>query len=96
MNAANVTINHNAAFELFEVRTGEALTRPIYCLGGRVAEGTHDAVHTEAIDVFTKARGEHGRIIRENARRLGVQLVKHWAPGGDGWKELQKIVAVLQ
>lgn len=94
MNATNIAFNHNAAYELVEVRNGGAL-RPIHRLGGRAPEGTVEAIREEAIDVFTKARGEHGKTIRRNAQRLGKQLADYWAADGDGWKQLQRIVDVL-
>ena len=66
MNAANITINHNAAYELYEVRNGEAL-RPIHRVGGRTPTGTAEAVQREAIEVFAKAHGDDGMVIRRNA-----------------------------
>ena len=94
MNAANILINHHAAYELLEVRNGGAL-RPMHRLGGRAPEGTIEAVRREAIEIFTKARGEDGELIRRNAQKLGEQLLCYWSPDGAGQKELQRIIDIL-
>lgn len=94
INAALVSITHGAGYELIEVRQGHAL-RPMHRLNGRTPEGTVEALRKEAIDIFTKARGEDGKVRRMNAQRLGKQFAEYWAPNGDGWKELQRIADVL-
>ena len=94
MNAVLVSIVHDAGYELIETRQDVAL-RPMHRLGGRTPEGTVEALRKEATEVFTKARGEDGKIRRMNAQELGKQLVDYWAPGGAGWRELQRIIDVL-
>lgn len=94
MNAANVAINHKAGYELLEVRNGTGL-RPMHRLGDRAPEGTIKAVRREATEILTKARGEEGLVIRENAQKLGEELLGCWGPEGAGWKELQKIIDVV-
>lgn len=94
MNAVNVAINHKAGYELLEVRNGTGL-RPMHRLGDRAPEGTIEAVRREATEILTKARGEEGLAIRKNAQKLGEELLNYWGPDGTGWKELQKIIDVV-
>lgn len=68
-NSANLTINHNVAYELFEVRTGQGL-RPVHRLNDKKPEGTIDAVRREAFGVFTKAQGEDGEEKRKNVQKI--------------------------
>ncbi|KAI5117418.1 hypothetical protein M0805_004050, partial [Coniferiporia weirii] len=94
INAANISVTHGAGYELFEVRTGHGL-RPLHRLGGGAPEGTIAAVRREAAEVFTKARGEDGAEKRANAQRLAKAFAQYWEEGGEGWKELGKVVGVL-
>ncbi|KAI5117422.1 hypothetical protein M0805_004053 [Coniferiporia weirii] len=94
INAANISLTHNAGYELLEVRTGHGL-RPLHRLGGRAPEGTIAAVRREAAEVFTKARGKDGAEKRANAQRLAKAFAQYWEEGGEGWKELGKVVGVL-
>lgn len=95
MNAALVSIIHQAGYELIEARQGLAL-RPMHRLNGRAPEGTVEALRKEATEVLKKARGEDGQVRRMNAQRLGEQFASYWAPDGAGWKELQRIADVLR
>ncbi|KAI5117421.1 hypothetical protein M0805_004052 [Coniferiporia weirii] len=94
INAANISLTHNAGYELLEVRTGHGL-RPLHRLEGRAPEGTIAAVRREAAEVFTKARGEDGAEKRANAQRLAKAFAQYWEEGGQGWEELGKVVSVL-
>lgn len=94
MNAANLSVMHNVAYELFEVRTGYGL-RPIHRLGNKAPEGTLDAVRREARDVLTKARGEDGGIKRANALKMSKSISDSWKDGGVCWQEMRKIFDVL-
>lgn len=94
MNAALVSVIHEAGYELIEARQGLSL-QPMHRLGGRAPEGTVEALRKEAIEIFMRARGEDGKVRRMNAQRLGKQFTNYWAPDGAGWKELQRIVDVL-
>ncbi|KAI5117423.1 hypothetical protein M0805_004054 [Coniferiporia weirii] len=94
INAANISLTHNAGYELLEVRTGHGL-RPLHRLGGRAPEGTIAAVRREAAEVFTKARGEDGAEKRANAQKFAKAFAQYWEEGGEGWKELKKVVDVL-
>lgn len=68
LNAANLTVNHNIAYELFEVRTGHGL-RPVHRLG-RAPNGTLDSIQEEASTVLEKAFGEDGKQKRANIKTL--------------------------
>ena len=92
-NAASV-VAHGMGYELFEVRSGNGLL-PIHRLGGRVVVGTVDSVKSEFKEVLTKARGEDGRTKRENVRKFREALMEYWKPGGESWKEIEKITDML-
>ena len=94
-NAANVSITHNAGYELYEVRNGLGL-RPLHRLGDKAPEGTVEAVRREIREVLDKARGDDGKIKRENARKISVKFSEMWdEENGSGWKDLKKIVEGL-
>ena len=94
VNAANLTVVHNVAYELFEVRTGHGL-RPIHRLGDRAPEGSLEAVRREAREVLTKARGEDGAVKRANAQKLSKAIINTWKEDGICWQEMRKIFDVL-
>ncbi|PAV19564.1 UDP-Glycosyltransferase glycogen phosphorylase [Pyrrhoderma noxium] len=94
-NAANVSVIHNAGYELYEVRNGLGL-RPLHRLGDKAPEGTVEAVRREIREVLDKARGEDGKIKRENAQKISVKFSEMWdSENGSGWKDLKKIVEGL-
>ncbi|THH12091.1 hypothetical protein EW145_g231 [Phellinidium pouzarii] len=94
VNAANISVTLDVGYELMEVRNGPG-KGPIHRLGGRTPEGTVDAVRREAIEVFTKARGEDGRVKRANVQRLREIFAHHWEEGGAGWTELKRLTDIL-
>lgn len=70
---------------------------PIRRLNDRAPEGTHEAVRREALDVFTKARGEDGLEKRRNAQRLKIDFDDVWKEeGGKGWEELKRVFALIE
>ncbi|PAV19567.1 UDP-Glycosyltransferase glycogen phosphorylase [Pyrrhoderma noxium] len=94
-NAANITMTHNAGYELYEVRNGLGL-RPLHRLGNKSPEGTVEAVRREIREVLDKARGEDGKIKRENAQKLSVKFSEMWdEENGSGWRDLKKLVEGL-
>ena len=90
-NAVNVAYVHEAGYELFEVRTGLGL-RPIHRLGDTAPRGTLEAVREEVKEVLDKARGKDGEAKRAKAKWFSEQFAKTWAEGGEGWRELKKVV----
>ncbi|PAV19566.1 UDP-Glycosyltransferase glycogen phosphorylase [Pyrrhoderma noxium] len=94
-NAANISITHNAGYELYEVRNGLGL-RPLHRLGDKTPEGTVEAVRREIREVLDKAIGDDGKIKRENARKLSVKFSEMWdEENGSGWKDLTRLVEGL-
>ncbi|KAL5488485.1 hypothetical protein ACEPAI_6603 [Sanghuangporus weigelae] len=94
-NAANIASVHGAGYELFEVRNGDGL-RPVHRLGDKAPACSLEAVRQETVDVFTKARGKDGEAKRAKAQWFGEHFAKTWEEGGEGWIELEKIVAGLE
>lgn len=82
-------------YELFENRSGYGL-HPIHRLGGRSPIATVDSLRSEFRDILLKAKGEDGRQKRENALRFRDALAEGWKPGGESWKELERLAAVLR
>lgn len=93
-NAANISFTHNAGYELLEVRSGCGLW-PMRRFEDQAPNGSLEAVRREAIDVFTRARGEDGREKRRNAQKLSEEFKAIWKDGGRGWDELKKILALV-
>ncbi|KAL7281208.1 hypothetical protein ACG7TL_004516 [Trametes sanguinea] len=86
VNAAHLTENLDAAYELIEVRTGLGL-KPIF-RNGRTPAGTLDAVQAEARDVLTRAFGDEGAEKRARLLKLREAILAEWdepcgeSPGG--------------
>ena len=70
--------------------------RPLHRLGDKAPEGTVEAVRREIREVLDKARGDDGKIKRENAQKISVKFSEMWdSENGSGWKDLKKIVEGL-
>ncbi|MCJ1398745.1 hypothetical protein MMC11_001946 [Xylographa trunciseda] len=73
INAAMLATGERpVAFELMQIRQGSA-RRPAM-RGGPPIVGDDASVEAELRDVFSKARGEEGVVLRRNAEALAVQL----------------------
>jgi len=92
-NAVNLTENHDAAYELLEVRTGNGL-KPRYRTG-MAPVGTMDAIRAEARDVFNKAFGEDGARKRKNVRKLQQQFASAWDKGGSSDVDMTRFLNTL-
>ncbi|TCD71962.1 hypothetical protein EIP91_000094 [Steccherinum ochraceum] len=92
-NAVNLTVNHDVAFELLEVRTGNGL-KPIYRTG-KAPVGTIDAIRAEASDVLDRAFGEEGARKRANAKSLQAKILSAWNKGGSAEVDMAKLLKTL-
>lgn len=88
LNALHLTLTHDVAYELCEVRTGESGLRPL--LRGIQPRGTLEAVEVEARKVFQAARGSDGERKRHNARAMRDKMNRAWEEGGDAANELSR------
>ena len=89
-NAAHVTENLHAAFELFQVRSGEGL-KPLH-RNGLTPAGSHEAVGIEVRQTIDLCRSEKGQEIRNNAEKLKVQFAKAWKEDGSARQEIRKFL----
>lgn len=62
--AAQMSLTHDAAFELINTRTGVNVGKPT--ARGVMCEGTDEALRKEMKDVFERMRGEEGERKRRN------------------------------
>ena len=73
MNAALLSTREEPlAFELLQIRMNEARGPPRR--GGEAIQGDIEAVKREMKDVLSKAKGTEGKVLRENAETIAVQL----------------------
>jgi hypothetical protein len=89
-NAINLALNLDAAFELIEVRTGEAGLKLMY--RGTQAKGLPEAVVAEAREVLRMARGEEGTRKRRNAEKIRDEMRMTWEEGGEGLKDMRRLL----
>ncbi|KAL2060536.1 hypothetical protein VTL71DRAFT_9177 [Oculimacula yallundae] len=75
-NAVNVamvaTRDRPVAFEVMQIRTGDA--KATARRGGAEITGTEESIKREFDDIFAMAKGEEGKLRRENARVLAAEL----------------------
>lgn len=97
VNSALLSTTHDAAFELFEVRSGEHGLKTIHRRGPDASplSGTDDAAQREIRDVLTRARGPDGARKRANAMRLSEAINRGWDDGGDCQVELETFAQSL-
>ena len=88
--AAHVTENLHAAFELYQVRTGEG--KPLY-RNGLIPAGTREAVGIEIRQTIDLCRSEKGREVRGNAEKLKVKFAKAWEEDGAARQEIRKFLS---
>ena len=84
-NAAHASTNLNIAYELFEVRSGNALK---VARTGKTHSGTTEAIRAEAIATLDLAFGEDGKKKRDNARKLREAADRAWTENGSARKQL--------
>ncbi|KAF5386495.1 hypothetical protein D9757_005837 [Collybiopsis confluens] len=82
-NAANLSLNHKAAFELIEVRSGENGTKPLlrFKNTGYTPSFTIEGVRKEFEGVLAKIKGEEGQLVRSNFERLADEMANNWQGG---------------
>ncbi|THH23192.1 hypothetical protein EUX98_g7990 [Antrodiella citrinella] len=79
-NTVNLTANHDVAYELFEVRSGNGL-KPLLRTG-KAPVGTLDALRAEVHEVLDKAFGDDGAKKRSNIKNLQQKFDSAWDKGG--------------
>jgi len=89
-NAAYLTMVHKAAFELIEVRSGKNGTKPLLRFENTNYKPTFtvDAVKAEVVDLLVKIKGEEGKVVRSNFRKLSEKMMKCWDEGAESRNEL--------
>ena len=88
--AAHVTENSRAAFELFQVRSGNGLKR--IHRNGLTPEGTREAVGIEVRQTIDLCRGEKGQELRKNAEEFKVKFAKAWDEDGNARQEIRRFL----
>ena len=89
----HLTVNHDVAYELLEVRTGNGL-KTIYRTGITPA-GTPDAIRAEVRSVLDAAFGEDGATKRENVRKLKDKIHAAWDKGGPAETEMVRFLEAV-
>ena len=89
--AAHVTENLHAAFELFQVRSGEEGLKPLH-RNGLTPAGTREAVGIEIRQTIDLCRSEKGQELRSNAKKLKVMFSKAWDEDGAAREEMRKFL----
>ncbi|KAJ3855119.1 hypothetical protein EV368DRAFT_62701 [Lentinula lateritia] len=94
VNAAVLSLSHNAAFELIEVRSGENGTKPLLRFEGTDYQPTFtvEAVKAEVEGLLAKLKGDEGRIVRSNFENLGEQMWRSWDEGMQSRIELNELL----
>ncbi|KAK7029551.1 hypothetical protein VNI00_014428 [Paramarasmius palmivorus] len=89
--SALLTLTHEAAFELVEVRTGEHGTKkPYRCNSdGMSPKFTLQSAKEEFHRVLKSIRGEEGQRVRSNFLQLAEQIEKTWDDGGEAREQLE-------
>ena len=88
--AAHVTVNLHAAFELFQVRSGEGL-KPLH-RNGLTPAGSREAVGIEVRQTIDLCRSDKGQEIRSNAEKLKIKFAKAWEEGGAARREIRNFL----
>ncbi|TCD71969.1 hypothetical protein EIP91_000101 [Steccherinum ochraceum] len=92
-NAVHLVVNHDVAYELLEVRTGNGL-KTIYRTG-KAPAGTTDAIRAEAHDVLAKAFGEDGARKRANVKKLQERIHAALSKGGSADVDMGRFLDTL-
>jgi hypothetical protein len=89
VNAALLTLVHQAGFELLAVRTGiGASGAPYRCRDGPAPEFTVDGVRKETRELLRQLDGPKGQQVRENVGRLAAMIDRAWGPKGAAREEM--------
>jgi hypothetical protein len=88
--ASHVAENLHAAFELFQVRTGDGL-KPLY-RNGLTPTGSREAVGIEVRQTIDLCRSKEGEEIRRNAEKLKVKFANAWEEDGAARLEIRKFL----
>lgn len=91
-NAVHCADTLNIAYELFEVRTKNALK--VYRTG-ITHTGTVEAVRDEAAAVLERAFGPDGEVKRKNILRLREAAAQAWTDGGSAKLAVQSLLEEL-
>lgn len=89
-NASHSVENLNIAYELFEVRSGEALK---VLRKGKTYTGTVDAVRVEAAAVLDLAFGADGEKKRQNILKLKEAAENAWSKDGEGRRAFEDLLS---
>lgn len=89
-NASHSVENLNIAYELFEVRSGEALK---VLRKGKTYTGTVDAVRAEAATVLDLAFGVDGEKKRQNILKLKEAAGNAWSKDGEGRRAFEGLLS---
>ncbi|KAJ3972819.1 hypothetical protein EV361DRAFT_981749 [Lentinula raphanica] len=94
INAAFLGLNHKAAFELIEVRSGEDGTKPLLRFEGTNYKPTFtvDAVRAEVTELLKKLKSEEGQLVRSNFEKLGEEIWRSWDEGKQCRVELNEFL----
>lgn len=85
--AARLSEKLHVAFELVEVRTGEAGMKPLL-RNGRTAKGTREAVGAEFRKIIDDCRSQKGFEMRRKAKNIKEELAEAWSENGASRQEL--------
>ena len=91
MNAARLVHILDVAFELVEVRTGAASSKPIFATGQTPA-GTLAAFEAELDGTLEAMYGAVGVRKRANARRVREGLAGAWREDGEARRALERLL----
>ncbi|KAH8087202.1 UDP-Glycosyltransferase/glycogen phosphorylase [Cristinia sonorae] len=93
INAVNLTENHQVAYELLEIRTGNGL-KPIYRTG-KAPLDTIDGLKDEVRGVLKRAFGKDGEEKRTNMWKLKVVIDGAWKNGGSSEANMANFLGTL-
>ncbi|KIJ46325.1 glycosyltransferase family 1 protein, partial [Sphaerobolus stellatus SS14] len=89
-NAAILSLRLNVGYQLTEARTGEAGLKGLK--RGVQPTGTVEALQRETREILEKAHGADGKLKRQNARNIQVQLRAAWNDDGEAVTELKRLL----
>ncbi|KAK7062668.1 hypothetical protein VNI00_000156 [Paramarasmius palmivorus] len=92
LNAALISLQHNAGFELLEVRTGEKGRQKPYRCGDASPTFTPESARKEMMGLLDTIKGEKGRIARANWEAISNDAGKVWEENGEARRELDSLL----
>ncbi|KAL0579714.1 hypothetical protein V5O48_002278 [Marasmius crinis-equi] len=91
-NAAMITLNYRAGFELLSVRH-EGSRQPFRCKESPEEQSfTAEAVRQEVKDLLVKIKADEGRVVRANAEKLSLEMSRSWEEGQGSFNNLQELL----